>query len=258
MLFDTHAHLHFPEFAQDLDAVLSRAREAGVSCILTVGTDIETSEQAVLLAEKHPEIYAAVGIHPHHAAENGEAALEGIRRLAESSLKVVAIGETGLDYFRNLSPPDVQAEVFRRQLDLARQVKKPVLIHCRDAHSETIEVLRAGEVRDVGGIMHCFSGDAAAARQCLELGLLISIAGPVTYPNSKKLPEVVRMVPLDRLVVETDCPYLPPQPYRGKRNEPAYLTVTARRVAELKGIPLDALSDQTAQSGLALLGISAR
>ncbi len=258
VLFDTHAHLHFPEFSQDLEAVLSRAREAGVDYMLTIGTDLETSGQAVLLAEKHSEIYAAVGIHPHDAAKADEAAFEGIWRLAESSPKVVAIGETGLDFFRNLSPRETQEHVFRRQLELARRVKKPVLIHCRDAHAETLEILREEGVQGMGGIMHCFSGDAALARQCLDLGLLISFAGPVTYPNAKRLPEVVKMVPSDRLVVETDCPFLPPQPYRGKRNEPAYLAVTARRVAELKGVPLDTLGDQMARNGFALLNIPAR
>jgi TatD DNase family protein len=228
-----------------------------VSFILTVGTDVETSRQAVLLAEKHQEVYAAVGIHPHDAAMADEAALKEINRLAKSSPKVVAIGETGLDFFRNLSPREEQERVFRRQLDLARELRKPVVVHCRDAHSETVDILRAEGVSGVGGIMHCFSGDAVLARQCLDLGLLISLAGPVTYPNAKRLPEVVKMVPPDRMVIETDCPFLPPQPYRGKRNEPACLVVTARRVAELKGVPLDALGDQMTRNGLALLKIPA-
>ncbi len=255
MLFDSHAHLHFPEFSRDLDAVLRRAQEAGVSFILTVGTDVETSRQAVLLAEKHQGVYAAVGIHPHDAAKADEAAFEGILSLAGSSSKVVAIGETGLDFFRNLSPREEQERVFRRQLDLARQLGKPVIVHCRDAHSETVDILETEGVSGVGGIMHCFSGDAVLARQCLDLGLLISLAGPVTYPNARKLTEVAKTVPPDRLVVETDSPFLPPQPYRGKRNEPACLVVTARRVAELKGIPPDTLGDQMTRNALNLLRI---
>lgn len=255
MLFDTHAHLHFPEFADDLPAVLERARGAGVGWVLTIGTSAEGSRDAVALAEREPDLYAAVGIHPHDAAEADEAAFDELRRLAESSAKVVAIGEIGLDFFRNLSPRDVQARVFRRQLDLARRVRKPVLIHCREAHAETLQILRDAGVGEVGGIMHCFSGDAAVARQCLDLGLLISLAGPVTYPNARKLPEVVKLAPEDRLVVETDCPFLPPQPYRGKRNEPSYLPITAARVAELKGLAVEALGARMTENALALFGI---
>ena len=255
MLFDTHAHLHFPEFAGDLPAVLERALAAGVRWLLTIGTSAEGSRAAVALAEREPDLYAAVGIHPHDAAEADEAAFDELRRLAESSGKVVAVGEIGLDFFRNLSPRDVQLEVFRRQLDLARRLGKPVLVHCREAHAETLEILRVEGVPAAGGIMHCFSGDAEVARRCLDLGLLISLAGPVTYPNARKLPEVVKLTPEDRLVVETDCPFLPPQPYRGKRNEPAYLPITAARVAELKGLPAEALGARMAENALALFGI---
>lgn len=255
MLFDTHAHLHFPEFAEDLPGVLERARAVGVRWILTIGTSAEGSRAAVALAEREPDLYAAVGIHPHDAAEADEAAFDDLRRLAESSGKVVAVGEIGLDFFRNLSPRDVQLEVFRRQLDLARRIGKPILVHCREAHAETLEVLHAEGVPAAGGIMHCFSGDAEVARRCLDLGLLISLAGPVTYPNARKLPEVVKLAPEDRLVVETDCPFLPPQPYRGKRNEPAYLPITAARVAELKGLPAEALGARMAENALTLFGI---
>ncbi len=258
MLFDTHAHLHFPEFAADLSAVLQRAREVGVRLILTIGTDAEDSREAVALAEAHPEVYAAVGVHPHDAVRADEAALEELQQLARTSRKVVAIGEIGLDYYRNLSPREAQIQVFRRQLDLARQLSKPVLIHCREAHADVLEILRQEGVPGAGGIMHCFSGDAAVARQCLDLGLLISLAGPVTYPNARKLPEVVKLTPADRLVVETDCPFLPPQPYRGKRNEPAYLPITASRVAELKGQPLKELGPVMARNALSLFGISDR
>ncbi|MBI1735224.1 MAG: TatD family hydrolase [Candidatus Rokubacteria bacterium] len=239
-LFDTHTHLHFPEFADDLDAVLGRARAAGVRGIVTIGTNVETSRAALALAEREPDVWASVGIHPHDAAEADETALAEIERLAAAP-RVVAVGEIGLDFFRDLAPRDVQARCFATLLDLARRVRKPALVHCRDAHEETLAMLAAGRVGDVGGIMHCFSGDAAIARRCLDLGLHVSIAGPVTYPNARALPEVVRVVPADRLVVETDCPYLPPQPYRGKRNEPAYVAITAARVAALRGAPLDEL-----------------
>ncbi|MFQ5521225.1 MAG: TatD family hydrolase [Candidatus Methylomirabilia bacterium] len=258
MLFDTHAHLHFPEFDGDQGAVLERARAAGVRYLLTVGTDAGTSAQAVALAEAYPEIYASVGIHPHDAAGADEAALAEIARLAQTSLKVVAIGEIGLDYYRNLSPREVQVQVFRRQLSLACQLGKPVVIHCREAHLETLAILREAGVKDIGGIMHCFSGDEGAARQCLDLGLLISLAGPVTYPNARKLPGVAKLVPEDRLVVETDCPFLPPQPFRGKRNEPSYLPITAARVAELRGQSLESLGPRMTRNALALFRVWGR
>jgi TatD DNase family protein len=239
-LFDTHAHLHFPDFADDFAAVLDRARAAGVRGMVTIGTDVETSRAAIAIAAREPDVWAAVGIHPHDAADADDAALAEIARLA-SAPRVVAIGEMGLDYFRNLSPRDAQVRCFEAQLALARRAGKPVLVHCRDAHDDTLATLARAGVDAVGGIMHCFSGDADIARRCLDLGMTISIAGPVTYRNARTLPDVVRLVPADRLVVETDCPYLPPQPYRGKRNEPAYVAITAARVAELRGEPLDTL-----------------
>ena len=253
-LFDTHAHLHFADFAGDLGAVLERARAAGVRQMLTVGTDVDTSRAAIALAQQEPDVWAAVGVHPHEAAAADEAALIEIGRLALAP-RVVAIGEIGLDFFRTLSPPDAQARVFRELLALARRLGKPVLIHCRDAHADVLRVLEEAGAAGGGGIMHCFSGDVAVARRCLELGLLISLAGPVTYPNARALPEVARFVPEDRLVIETDCPFLPPQGYRGKRNEPAYLALTAARVAELRGVSLPALASRLTANACALLGV---
>jgi TatD DNase family protein len=251
VLFDTHAHLHFPEYADDREAVLARARAAGVHGLVTVGTDMDTSVAAIALAAREPGVWASVGVHPHDAAEADEGVLTHIERLAAGP-GVVAVGEIGLDFFRNLSPPDVQDVVFRRQLDLARRVGKPVLVHCRDAHAETVAILSEARVGEVGGIMHCFSGDVAVARRCLDLGLLISLAGPVTYKNARALPDVARFVPADRLVVETDSPFLPPEGYRGQRNEPAYLTLTAARVAELRGEPLEALAARMTDNARAL------
>ena len=251
-LFDTHAHLHFPEFAGDLDAVLERARVAGVRRILTIGTDVPTSRAAAALAFREPNVWAAVGIHPHEAADADDAALAEIERLAGGP-RVVAIGETGLDFFRNLAPREAQERALRSQLALARRTRKPVLIHCRDAHEETLSILGAADVSEHGGIMHCFSGDVGIARRCLDLGLLLSLAGPVTYPKPGALPEVAKFVPADRLVVETDCPFLPPQPYRGKRNEPAYLAITAARVAELRGEPLADLAARMSENARSLL-----
>jgi len=250
-LFDTHAHLHFPDFAPDLDAVLRRAREAGVRRMVTIGTDGETSRAAVAIAEGDPDVWASVGLHPHDAAAGDDALFAELERLAASP-RVVAIGEMGLDFFRNLSPRPAQEAAFRRQLALARALGKPALVHCRDAHAETLAILAEEGVREVGGVMHCFSGDVEIARRCLDLGLLVSLAGPVTYPNARALPAVATFVPADRLVVETDCPYLPPQPYRGKRNEPAYLTITAARVADLRKASLDELAARMTDNALRL------
>jgi TatD DNase family protein len=253
-LFDTHAHLHFPDFAEDLPAVLERARAAGVRRFVTIGTDVETSAAALALAEREPGVWASAGIHPHDAAAADEAAVAEIERLAGHP-RAVAIGEIGLDFFRNLSPRPAQERTFRRLLDLAGRLGKPVLVHCREAHAETLAILDEARVGEVGGIMHCFSGDVAIARRCLDLGLTISLAGPVTYPNARALPEVARFVPADRLVLETDCPYLPPQGHRGRRNEPAYLALTAARVAALRGEPLDALAARLSDNARRLLRV---
>jgi TatD DNase family protein len=242
-LFDTHAHLHVPEFAEDLPAVLERARAAGVQRLVTIGTDVATTVAALALAERVDGLWATAGIHPHDAGVADEAAFAEIERLAGDP-RIVAIGEIGLDFYRNLSPRDAQERTFRRLLDLARRLGKPAVMHCRDAHAETLAILDEERVRDVGGVMHCFSGDVAVARRCLDLGLAISLAGPVTYPNPRALPDVVRFLPADRLMVETDCPFLPPQGHRGRRNEPAYLALTAARMAELRGEPLATLGPQ--------------
>ena len=253
-LFDTHAHLHFPEFDADREAMLDRARAAGVRRMLTLGTEPESSRAAVALAMGEADVWASVGIHPHDAAGADAAALAEIERLTAEP-RVVAVGEIGLDYFRDLSPREDQQRAFRALLRLARRVGKPVVIHCRDAHEDVLRILAEERVTDVRGIMHCFSGDVAIARRCLDLGLLISLAGPVTYPNARALPEVARFVPADRLVVETDCPFLPPQGYRGKRNEPAYLAITATRVAELRGEPVESMVARMTANACALFGI---
>ncbi len=255
MLVDTHAHLHDGAFDADRAAVVARARAAGVGGFLTIGTDVETSEAAVALAAQEADVYAAVGIHPHDAGGADGAAIERIAALAQTA-GVVAIGEIGLDYFRDLSPRAVQRTALVSQLRLARTLGKPVLLHCREAHADLLDLCAAEGVAAVGGILHCFSGDLAVARRGLELGLLISIAGPVTYPSARRLADVVRALPLDGLVIETDCPYLPPQPWRGQRNEPAYLPVTAARVAELLGVSVATVAAATTANAARLLGIA--
>ena len=255
-LFDTHAHLHFPDYAEDLDAVLERARAAGVRGMVTIGTDRETNRAVTALVKRVPDVWATVGIHPHDAGEAAEADFEEMERLAGEEPKVVGFGEMGLDFFRDLSPREVQEKVFRRQIDIARRARKPIVVHCRDAHAEILGVLREERAGETGGVMHCFSGDVEIARRCLDLGLYISLAGPVTYKNARALPEVARFVPGDRLVVETDCPYLPPTPHRGKRNEPAYVALTAACIAELRGADPEALCDALTANAAKLFGIT--
>ena len=242
-LFDTHAHLHFPEYADDLDAVLERARAAGVRGMVTIGTDRGTNREVVALAKRLPDVWATVGIHPHDAGEAIEADFDEMERLAREEPRVVGFGEMGLDFFRNLSASNAQRQVFRRQIAIARRARKPLVVHCRDAHDETLAILDEERAGEVGGVMHCFSGDVEIARRCLDLGFHISLAGPVTYKNARALPDVARFVPEARLVVETDCPYLPPTPHRGKRNEPAYVALTAACVAGLRGADPEALSE---------------
>ena len=224
--------------------------------MVTIGTDRETNGAGVDLAKRLPDVWATVGIHPHDAAEVVDADFDALERLAIQEPRVVGFGEMGLDFFRNLSPPDAQRQAFRRQIDIARRVRKPLVIHCRDAHDETLALLAEERAGETGGVMHCFSGDVEIARRCLDLGLYISLAGPVTYKNARALPDVARFVPEDRLVVETDCPYLPPTPHRGKRNEPAYVALTAEHVARLRGADPEALGDRLTANAASLFRIT--
>lgn len=260
MLVDTHAHLDFSKFDGDRPAVLARAWAAGVEAIVTIGVDLPSSERAVALAKAHDRVYATVGMHPHDAKELDGEVLARFRELGRHE-KVVAVGEIGLDFYRDLSPREVQRRAFRAQLAWAARLGKPVVIHDRDAHDEIMEVLSgwAGEQRGSPlegrlGVLHTFSGDLAMAERALELGFYLSVAGPVTYPNAGQLREVVRALPLDRLLVETDCPFLAPPPHRGKRNEPAYVRLVAERVADLRDVPLDEVAEATTANARRLFG----
>lgn len=255
-LFDSHAHLNDEQFAADLPAVLASARAAGVETILNVGYDLPASRAAAALAAGRPGLYAAVGIHPHDAAGYDEAAEKELRRLARAE-KVVAIGEIGLDYYRELSPRPTQAEAFRRQIRLARALRLPIVVHDREAHEDTLRILREERASEVGGILHCFSGSWEMARQCLDLGFYISLAGPVTFRNAVRPREVARRVPADRLLVETDAPYLAPEPHRGRRNEPAFVALTLRAIAALREVPAEELAEQTYQNACRVLGLPA-
>jgi len=233
MLIDSHAHLEMKEFDPDRSGVIERARAAGVDCIVTVGTNPDLSRKALSIARRYENIYSTVGIHPHDAAGADDSSLDALKKLAQDP-KVVACGEIGLDYFRNLSPREKQTEMFAKQLDLAGELNLPMIIHDREAHDQTMRMVKASGIRS--GVFHCFSGDWAMARQCIDLGFYISVPGVVTFDKSKVLQEVVRQAPIDWMLLETDCPYLAPVPHRGKRNEPSFLVHTARKVAEIKGL----------------------
>jgi TatD DNase family protein len=250
---DTHAHLGSVQFDADRGAVLARAADAGVVRIIEIGYDLATSRAAVTLAAQHEPIYAVVGVQPNHVAELPDDWLDQVRVLAGQP-KVVAIGEIGLDYYWNAAPAAQQEACFRAQLDLARELGLPVVIHSRDAHDDTIRVLRDA-ARGLTGVMHSFSGDWRYAEHCLEIGFSLSFSGPVTFPKAVDLHEVVRRTPLDRLLTETDSPYLAPHPLRGKRNEPANVRLIAERLAVLREMPLDALVDAVWRNAKAIFGL---
>ena len=246
-LFDTHAHLHFPEFGDDLDAVLARARAAGVRRMLTIGTDLASSHAAVALAGREPDVWAAVGIHPHDAAGADEDALAELERLASES-RVVAIGETGLDFFRNLSPAETQREVLNKFFELHRKTKKPLVLHVRDAYRQMREQIQSELGSSVEGVLHCFSSDKETMKEFLDLGFHISFAGPLTYKKNDALREAFEVCPLDKILLETDAPFLPPQTKRGSRNESGFLLETARLGAALKKISLEELGRLTSEN----------
>jgi TatD DNase family protein len=245
-MIDSHAHLHMDEFNEDRDEVVRRANDAGLSAIVTIGTSVGDSEKAIACAEGHDFVYASAGVHPHEVKEIEEGDYDRLRVLARRD-KVVAIGEIGLDFYYNHSPRELQFRHFADQLDLAIEMDLPVIIHDRDAHKETMEFLdyRKGRLR---GVLHCFSGDLEMAKKCIDLGFYISIAGPVTYKKSELLQKVAADIPLETMLVETDAPYLAPHPWRGKRNEPAYVVETARRIADIRGMAIDALGAATEQN----------
>jgi TatD DNase family protein len=246
-LIETHAHLSDPKFDADREEVVRRAAGAGVACIVTVGTDLASSRAAIALSEHYPNVYATVGVHPHDAASVNQALLATLRALVAHP-RVVAVGEIGLDFYRDFAPRKAQRAAFEAQLDLAADVNKPVVVHIRDergesgAYDKVLATLhrwvpdRPTALPPSSGVLHCFSGDLASAQSAIDLGFYIGVDGPITFPNAKRLRAVIAELPLDRLLLETDCPYLAPQKRRGRRNEPAYLPYIAHKVAEVKEV----------------------
>jgi TatD DNase family protein len=264
MLVDTHAHLDFPEFAGDLDAVLLRAKEAGVGRIIAIGTTLKSSRSAIAFAEQHPEIYAVVGIHPNSVTEERGDFLPELQELAKHP-KVVAIGETGLDYHylpskhqdREISEAEkaAQAVAFEQHLELAAATGKNVVIHQRDSWVDTMNILRTYSA-DVRAVMHCFNGSLAQAREVVELGHFISFTGIVTFKGTDDVRQVAASLPIDRIMVETDSPYLAPAPYRGKRCEPAFVRETAAFIANIRGLTSESFSAHTTENAKRFFGLS--
>ena len=244
MLIDTHAHLDFPEFAEDLTAVLERAKKAGVNEVVSIGINLASSEKAVELANLYPEVYATVGIHPHDAFPLTEKQVTALESLAQNR-RVVAIGEVGLDYYRDRRPRATQRRCLRQQLEVACNIRLPVVFHVREAHAEFLAIIADYAATLNGVVLHCFSGDWGVAKRCLDMGFYLSIPGTVTFPKAEKQQEVVRKAPLERLLLETDAPYLAPVPFRGKVNEPAFTRYTAEKVAALRGCSLEEVAHQT-------------
>ncbi len=251
MLTDTHAHLDDPAFGAELAAVLGRARAAGVGRVVTIGTSLESSRRAQVLAEREPDVWFAPGIHPHEADAPGE--VDALRPLAAHP-RAVAVGETGLDYVKGRAAVPNQQALFVRHLEIAAEAGKPVSIHCREAHGDCLAILRAHA--PLRGVIHCFTGDAAAAEGYLSLNFFLSIAGPVTYPSAGALREAVQGIPLENLLVETDSPLLAPQARRGTRNEPAYVAHTVARIAELKGLSAGEVEAATTANAARLFGFA--
>ncbi|WP_025680814.1 TatD family hydrolase [Paenibacillus massiliensis] len=253
-LFDTHTHLDASQFKEDQEQVIARAVEAGVTRMVNVGFNRETIPTTMELVEKYDFIYAAIGWHPVDAIDMKDGDLEWIAELCKHD-KVVAIGEIGLDYYWDTSPKDIQHQVLRQQIGLARELSMPIVIHNRDAHEDIVKILREEKAGDVGGIMHSFSGSWETAKLCLDMGFHLSFGGPITFKNARQPKEVLEKVPLDRLLIETDAPYLTPHPFRGKRNESAYVKYVAEAAADIKGISLEELAEITTKNGLERFGI---
>ncbi|RWZ50153.1 TatD family deoxyribonuclease [Halobacillus fulvus] len=254
MLFDTHVHLNADQFEDDLEDTIARAHEAGVTYMTVVGFDRKTIPKAIQIAENHDHIYAAVGWHPVDAVDMTEEDLEWIEELS-SHPKVVAIGEMGLDYHWDKSPADVQKEVFRKQIRLAKKVKMPIIIHNREATDDIVQILKEEKAEEVGGVMHCYSGPVETAKECVDMNFMISLGGPVTFKNAKLPKEVAKEIDLEYMLVETDCPFLAPHPNRGKRNEPAYVKLVAEQIAELKGLSYEEVSEKTTSNAFKFFGI---
>lgn len=248
MFIDSHAHLDDERFNEDRRELINSLKENKIDMVLNIGYDLESSWTSVQLANEYSQIYAVIGVHPHDAQDVPEDYLDQLRELSKEE-KVLAIGEIGLDFYYDNSPRETQRKVFKEQIGLAKELNLPVVIHTRDADQETFEIIKEA-VGDGGlrGVMHCYSGSVEMAREYLKLGFYISLGGPVTFKKARVPKEVAKAVPLNRLFIETDCPYLTPEPFRGRRNEPKYVAYTAETIAEIKGISIEELAKETSRN----------
>jgi TatD DNase family protein len=255
-IVDSHCHLDFEDFRDDLPAILQRARAAGIVAMVCVGSggDLATAERAAALAEQEPDVFAAIGMHPHDAAKVSPDDWPALEALARQE-RVVGVGETGLDYFYDHSPRQTQREVFARFLSLAIAAKRPVICHVRDAHDDAIDILRTGPLPDQGGVVHCFSGNAGHARRYLDLGLYLSFSGALTFKKADDIRAAAAYAPADRILVETDAPYLAPVPHRGQRNEPAYVLRTLEALAQVRGVSLSRTAEATTANAFRLFDL---
>lgn len=247
MLIDSHAHLDDERFDRDRDELIKSLGKNGISTVINIGADLPSSIKSVKLSEQYDNIYAAVGVHPHSASEMDEGTIEVLKAFS-SREKVVAIGEIGLDYYYDNSPRDVQRIWFRRQMKLAKEVNLPIVVHSREANQETFDMIKAESDGKLTGVIHCYSGSVELMKEYIKLGYYISLGGPVTFKNAKTPKEVAKVVPIDRLLVETDSPYLTPEPHRGKRNEPLYVRHVAAMIAELRGMTIEELARATSEN----------
>ena len=253
MLFDTHAHMNDPVFDEDRDEILRGLADKGVSLVMNPGCSLENSRQAVELAQTYDFMYAAVGSHPDTADEVNEEVIEEYRKLCKLCDKVKAIGEIGVDYYYETIPREIQLKAFRMQMELARELNLPVIIHERNAHDDGMRVVK--EFKDVTGVFHCYSGSAEMARQLVDMGWYIGFTGVLTFKNARKAVETAERIPLDRIVLETDCPFMAPEPFRGKRNDPGYLYRMAERLAEIRGISVEEVHQITTENAKRLYRI---
>ncbi len=249
MLIDSHAHLEMPEFEKDLDDVIQKAKASGVEYIFTVGTEKKDWKRALEIAHRYPSVYTILGVHPHNAREIDDGTYATLKQLCRDG-RVRAYGEIGLDFFRNLSPREIQLKRFREQVALAKELKLPIVVHDREAHQETLDILKSEKAGECGGIIHCFSGDYRMAKECIDMGFLISVPGSITFKNAVEFHETIREIPLEYLLVETDAPYLTPAPFRGQRNEPSYVRYTAQKLAEIKREPFEKVAEVTTENAL--------
>lgn len=254
MFIDSHSHLDDRRYDQDRDILIKSLKENKVDIAINIGADLESSINSVELANKYDNIYAVIGVHPHSASEVTLETLDRFRAMSKNE-KVVAIGEIGLDFYYDNSPRDLQRKWFKEQLELAKELNLSVVIHSRDASQETFDTIKEAQDGRLRGVMHCFSGSLEMAKEYMKLGFYISIAGPVTFKNARVVREVAEAVPLDKLLIETDCPYLTPEPYRGKRNEPMFVRYVAERIAKIKNISVEEVAEHTSRNTKELFGI---